>query len=803
MWSIEKLFNNKLENMIRKKCIYLIVLLFVFTINIYSQISNITPFIYDIKGVNAYEEVVIAFGNLGAANLSFDKGETWDDIQIEGGQNIVNMVYKNNSLVAFLEDGDVKTSVDNGKTWNFQINVSDSIIYTGMTDNFFVVRTRHNLIVLNSEYGIISQIELEFRFKVNYNSEDPINNNPPLQIEDNKIYTFLDSTVLIYDMNLKLLEEIPIKDSKFGVSKIFVSKNKIYVTSLSKLLESELLEIDEQRNIRKFLTFENNPELFSDLDASIYYLRVFDNYLYSFNALQKNKKFPYYSIYKIDNNVKAEYIGEVDCSVDKKVISTNDIGKYKDNFYFVSDKKFIVKYNSESDISKRISDYKSFITMGGYLPIRIEDDKALYRNGYDSFTLNSKTKEVLKIETDTNFKSVNILYEKYDTKTNELQILGFNPNKSNEILIFTSRNLGKTFHLEKVMSNDPLIYIQITGFEKLENGYMISSYFKPYLSQKNEIRIYDSNFNLVSSSVDSLTKNLSTGFAKDTYYRINQDTSFFKKTYVQTSKDGKKWEDLVVYGYSDRDTVWLSNDKFDTTSFPNYRFSGLVKTNDTDYLITFLYSRNDSLFTVQKIDFQSKTIDTIVHNKIDNPNSGITDAFDYFKDTMNIVLNDTLYLLGINDEVSKIEKINFPDNGVVVQRYFRRFESRSLFAYLDDKHEVRNYWFTLNRNNGINSVKEDDLLYLPYFYNSAPFPQPTSTYVSTKVYLDNNVTITKESIKIYDINGTQVEKGNNVEISNTVWPTTLTWDAVSQPPGVYFIVIDYGGNSRAIKVLKE
>lgn len=69
--------------------------------------------------------------------------------------------------------------------------------------------------------------------------------------------------------------------------------------------------------------------------------------------------------------------------------------------------------------------------------------------------------------------------------------------------------------------------------------------------------------------------------------------------------------------------------------------------------------------------------------------------------------------------------------------------------------------------------------------------------------MDNNVTITKESIKIYDINGTQVENGNKVEISNTVWPTTLTWDSSNQPPGVYFILIEYDGNSKAIKVMKE
>lgn len=166
---------------------------------------------------------------------------------------------------------------------------------------------------------------------------------------------------------------------------------------------------------------------------------------------------------------------------------------------------------------------------------------------------------------------------------------------------------------------------------------------------------------------------------------------------------------------------------------------------------------------------------------------------------MNIVVNDTLYLLGVNDDISKIEKIQFPDNGIVVQRYFRRFESRSLFAYTDDKHEFRNYWFTLNRDNGISSFEETEIS--PYFYNSSPYPQPTSSLVTTKVYLDKAFTISKSSIKIFDVNGTQVEKGNNVDISGTNWPTTLTWDSSTQPPGVYFIVIDYGESSRAIKVM--
>lgn len=780
----------------KKNILFLIVFLCLSIVSSYSQISNITPFIYDVKGVNAYEEVVIAYGNLGVASLSFDKGETWDDIQMDGYQNIVNIVYKNNSLVAFLEDGDVKTSVDNGKTWNFQINVNDTIIYTKMSENNFIVRTQHSLIVLDNDFNISSQIGLEFRSKVNYNSESTLNNNPPLQVNNNTIYTFEDNQVLIYNMSLDLLEQIPIEDSKFGISRIFYANNMIYVVS-----NSDLLEIDEERNIRVFLSFGKNPELFSDLDPSIFYLHSFDNYLYSFNALQKNKKFPFYSIYKIENNVKAEYIGEVDCNVEDRTISTNDIAKYKDDFYFVSSNKFIVKYNFELDESLRISDYKSFNTIGGYLPIRVEDDKALHRNGTNYYTLDPITSRVSKIDMDTNFASVNILYENYDTKTNELQILGFNQINKSELLLLTSSDFGSTFQKEIIISTEPLNYVQITGFEKLDDGYMIASYFKTFVSQKNELKVFDSNLKMVSNSKDSVTRNLKTGFSNNTYYRINQDTSFFKKTYVQTSPDGKVWEDLAIYSHSKADTVWLNEESFSTFSTPNYRASAIAKTEETDYLITFLYSKKDSLFTVQRIDIRSKTIDTLVHNKLTNLDNGITDAFDFYKDTLNIVVNDTLYLLGVNDDISKIEKIQFPDNGIVVQRYFRRFESRSLFAYTDDKHEYRNYWFTLNRDNGISSFEETEIS--PYFYNSSPYPQPTSSLVTTKVYLDKAFTISKSSIKIFDVNRTQVEKGNNVDISGTNWPTTLTWDSSTQPPGVYFIVIDYGESSRAIKVMKE
>lgn len=90
-----------------------------------------------------------------------------------------------------------------------------------------------------------------------------------------------------------------------------------------------------------------------------------------------------------------------------------------------------------------------------------------------------------------------------------------------------------------------------------------------------------------------------------------------------------------------------------------------------------------------------------------------------------------------------------------------------------------------------------------YFYALPSFPQPTSSIVTTEVYLDQSISLSEDEIKVFDINGNQVEKGDNIEVTGSHLPTTLNWDSSNQPPGVYFIVIDYGENTRAIKVIKE
>ncbi|MCB9220499.1 MAG: T9SS type A sorting domain-containing protein [Ignavibacteria bacterium] len=773
-----------------------VVLFILSTINSYSQISKITPFIYDIKGVNAYENVVIAFGNFGVATLSFDKGQNWIEVNIDGGHNIVNMVYKNSSLIAFLENGEIKSSLDEGKTWELKLNINDTIIASRINKNNFVIRTLNKIIVLDNGYGIKEQISLQYKSKFNYDSEFAFVNNPPLQISEDKIYTFLDSNILIYNMNLELESTISIGESKYGISRIYLANNKIYVVT-----NNELREIDEESNTNIFLTFNKNSELFNEIEPSIYYLRVFDNKFYCFNAIQDNNNFPTYAIYIVENSKSASRLGQVDCSTLKKNFVINDIAIFENDFYFVANGKFLVKYNYKSSESNRISDFTSFSSSGGYLPLRINNDLAIHRNENNYYKLVPSTNKVKRIETETNFTGINILYDNYDIKNKELQVLAFDPKNNKELLLFTSLDLGESFKKSIILGYDPLKYVQITGFERVDNGYMIASYFKSFVAQKNELKLFDSNFNLVSNSVDSIYRNIKVGLINDTFYRINQDTSFFKKTYLQTSLDGKKWDELAIYGHSDEDTVLIDEEKYFTFSTPDFRISKEAKSSNKQYLINYLYSENDSLFTVQRINIVSKEIDTLLYNKVLTLDYGVTDAFDLYKDTINIIVNDTLYILDIEAEKNKIRKIVFPDNGAVIQRFFKRFESRNLFTYIDNKHEIRNYWFTINRGNGTSSIEKIEVP--PYFYNSAPFPLPTSTYVSTKIYMDNNVTITKESIKIYDINGTQVENGANIEISNTIWPTTLTWDSSNQPPGVYFILIEYDGNSKAIKVMKE
>lgn len=116
-------------------------------------------------------------------------------------------------------------------------------------------------------------------------------------------------------MNLELESTISIGESKYGISRIYLANNKIYVVT-----NNELREIDEESNTNIFLTFNKNSELFNEIEPSIYYLRVFDNKFYCFNAIQDNNNFPTYAIYIVENSKSASRLGQVDCSTLKKTL---------------------------------------------------------------------------------------------------------------------------------------------------------------------------------------------------------------------------------------------------------------------------------------------------------------------------------------------------------------------------------------------------------------------------------------------------------------------------------------------------
>jgi hypothetical protein len=198
------------------------------------------------------------------------------------------------------------------------------------------------------------------------------------------------------------------------------------------------------------------------------------------------------------------------------------------------------------------------------------------------------------------------------------------------------------------------------------------------------------------------------------------------------------------------------------------------------------------------MNIQTNEFSLIYQNKQDTYSNILVELIDgvYF-----ICKGDSLFTTSNILDYNSWQGQKLPNNGAMLNRIMKSGDYIITYYY-DDIHPYDIYRIKWNEL-AITSITENENEIIPYFYNSLPYPQPTNSLVSTKVYLDNAISISQRSIKIFDINGTQVEKGDNVEISGNNWPTTLTWDSNSQPPGVYFIVINYGENAKAIKVMKE
>jgi len=118
----------------------------------------------------------------------------------------------------------------------------------------------------------------------------------------------------------------------------------------------------------------------------------------------------------------------------------------------------------------------------------------------------------------------------------------------------------------------------------------------------------------------------------------------------------------------------------------------------------------------------------------------------------------------------------------------------------DDKRTPGHYKITLDRTSKVEEQTENNEI--AHFYAARPYPLPAKNTVRSKVFWDSDYRIENAWIRVYGILGQEVSTKDKIKVENIEsYSAEVVWDCSQMNPGIYFIVLDYHGQTKTIPVV--
>ena len=798
------------------KLIFLI--LFLPSLLLPSDFSKFSSVNFDLVGVVASGDKIAAYGTKGSVYYSDDDAQSWNVIKPFETGNIVNFFIESDKLVAFLQTGEVSQSFDNGLSWNVTNPINDSVAYVIKGNDYYYVRAQNSILKLSKNLTLSNSYLYPYYIGFDITYLYSPNNRMSMSFIDNKLFVIniYANGFMVFDINLNKIDSVNIGE-KLLDSKVFISNlintsedlivklhnYKVDSTFIYKL-DPDLTKLDVLLNQSE--SREQQGKKFKENSPLVYNYNLYKDKLYTFNPFSdENRLKPHYNVFELITKDSAEYKGVIDANV---VIPTDVLESFtisdfvieNDRITGISKNNLIVTKKINSESTDRVSNLVGSGNGSNLFQIN-ESDYLLFatRNIYMS---NDTTKTFKKVIGDSavysSYLKLGIKFYHFNQKKNQLLYFNFSKYNIDSSLVYISNDYGNNFTRKLLEGVDFKANYKNYRIINDEDDYIISE-----TSSGTPTRYisYDKDFNYLSTKVDNnyrydyfFGENL-TNF---TFLGATLDLQDNNRYLKSTTDSGETWNDLRTFSFTS-DTIWYNDStQYFTSSVSDLRYNKSIDYNGKSYIFLVTYNSSDSLYKIEAMNLQTNEFNLIYDNKQDTYTNILIELIDgeYY-----ICKGDTLFTTPNILDYNSWKGQKLPNNGAMLERILKSGDYLITYYY-DDIHPYDIYRIKWNELS-ITGITENETEIIPYFYNSLPYPQPTNSLVSTKVYLDKAISITKRNIKIFDVYGTQVEKGDNVEISGNNWPTTLTWDSNSQPPGVYFIVVDYGENTKAIKVMKE
>jgi len=674
-----------------KYILYILCLLLILNQTVFSKKFEFTPINVNFKQIANNNDIIIICGDFGSIFLSEKNAENWQQILVFENGTIIKVIFVENKIFAFNDNGSIAVSIDNGKKWSLIKELNDSVRAVTKFPEGYLIRQKDKLSLLNNNFEEINDFTLESPSLTNAYKYDYLKS---IAYFNNQLIAAIDSIRFIrFDTKLNSIDTInfanlTLSDYRWGNYQIDIDSNYFYT------------KIDY--NILKTKDFTTVEIVFDSIDN----YKIINNQLYFIKypkIYQPSHEIFKLELFKAISRDSSIILSEFKYDRFSSSLKPKDFLINDNMFLLVGNGKFIAKKYLNDSSSLVISDFTSGNVFTN--PTRLNDSTFLFFNGFYNNTYNlpiliTKNKgltfeAVLNSRLHPEFFNLSKMQFNYFDKLEKKLYLGlFNLLDDRNNGVYISDNLFESYKYKSLSNfnfssnyfsypassvpclpnisrnneNFVTAYNIFWAYDKINHNY---TSFCTYNKDFDVISKYNDS-NMVVDYINSLDTN---SFLIHCLSTI--DTTFEIK---YTSNHGIFWDMIKKYKLTDTMIYYRE------LSFKNSKI-----------LFMLYYNALDSMIKIDALDINTRTVKliyeckTIIRDYLSLYNNGI------FSDstTFYLAMNDTLFYTDDIYNRNKWKNYYFPDNGRII-RTCEIYGNKIYARYKDDIRQDNNYWITIN-----------------------------------------------------------------------------------------------------------
>ncbi len=796
-----------------KRYFYIFLFLFSFQYLVSKEIQISNPIVTDYYSCVHSGDLIIVYGNFGVINVSKDNGKTWKTQKIFEKGRIIDILFENNGIIVFNENGEIAKSDNNARFFlqhsKLVFEERRVLLQCIKFNDDFIVRSHDFILVLNNNLEIKKRIDLP---ELNFYNYSVYNRNSIVNFQDNLLVSIDNGKIYKYDKYLNIIETIDLSVDGFIPSwyDLNLISDKLVIGNNGKIITYNFTNNEKDT----LLEFYNNINGFNPLLQ-----QILDNkFLFIQNQDELNYKLYFVNEFKnIDSSIIIENQSYVNFKYEDSKEKITFVTKKDNKFILVGEKNTIIIVETSKDKEGSILTKTKEISKGYGLktalldePYRLDSTIILnLKNGYDKshFLFEIKDNEELIKSKIPIYKLENGILntryfdtkkvakiKHYDYEKNEyINVAVYGEGFSNGCRLFKTNDFFRS-NFNFTEFEDRLIDYSVTdmiidNFINYDTNYIFTSYNTFNNKHFSQINIYNSNFDttkIIKLYNNEMTKKVIFNYVSEInhFTTILQDMDNFDLIFLNTND-----------AFLNSDTIT----KIKKNYFEKFK---KVKFQNDDYLIYLLYDTDKSFYSLELLNLKNNIIIKLYEIENNDLYSDIIN-FDVYQDKIYISIGNKLLHFKGTLENPEWDEYSLPKNGMIDNYMY--IQNNFLYCkYSDDKNDLNLYRIEIV-DSLVNSVEidvENEVNNSEYVYLYEPYPNPSNSVINTEVFWSNSFDIVNADFGVYNLNGEKISNSTNLtleRLNNN--KGNIKWNCTGVPSGTYLIKIQHGNNTKSVKVV--